>query len=158
VGSGGFFAFNDYRSRYFYVTGVEVPAPLSGTGSVPPGVVVPPELMSGVSGVQVSINGLVNQNILVRVLNGAYNNVRVTFPVDIVIIAWDGRALGVPPFGSYNSPVLVPAGTAMEWSVARRFDCLIRRTQPINSFATVDFLDTRGRGRRFTARIPINIV
>ncbi|MBM4293299.1 MAG: hypothetical protein FJ126_00115 [Deltaproteobacteria bacterium] len=153
-----FFAFNDYRSTHWYVTGVNVPGPLGGTGDLPPGIVVPPYLMSGVSGVQVSINSRVNRNILVRVLNAAYNSVRVTFPVNIVIIAWDGRALGVPPFGTYNSPVLVPAGTPMEFSVARRFDCLIRESAPFSGFATVDFLDTlRGRSRRFTARIPINI-
>jgi hypothetical protein len=152
-----FFAFNDYRSRYFYVTGVEVAAPISGTGTIPAGVVIPPELMSGKSGVQVSINAQVNQNILIRVLCAAYNNARITFPVPVVIIAWDGRALGVPPFGAYNAPVLVPAGTAMEWSVARRFDCLVRSATPVNGFANVDFLDTRGRGRRFTARIPFVI-
>lgn len=59
--------------------------------------------MRGVSGVQVSINAKLNQNILFRVLNAPYNNIRVTYPVDVVIIAWDGRApLGVPPFGVYN--------------------------------------------------------
>jgi hypothetical protein len=159
--SGDFFAFHDYRSTHFYVTGFEVPG--SGTpgptagGSLPQTFVIPPGLMSGVSGVQAPINASVNQNILVRALNAAYNNVRLTFPVDIVIIAWDGRALGVPPFGSYNAPVLVSAGTPMQYSVARRFDCLIRRTTPFTGFATVEFLDTRGLGVRFTARFPINI-
>jgi hypothetical protein len=120
--------------------------------------VIPPELMSGVRGVQVSINARVNRNILLRVLCAAYNNVRVTFPVDIVIIAWDGRALGVPPFGAYNAPVLVPAGTTIEWSVARRFDCMIRSATPVNAFATVEFIDTLRRfEKRFTARIPIVI-
>jgi hypothetical protein len=113
--------------------------------------------MSGVSGVQVSINAALNQNILLRVLNAAYNNVRVTFPVDVVIIAWDGRALGVPPYGNYNEPVVVKAGTSMEWSVARRFDCMMRSSVPVNSFATVEFVDTVRRDVRFTARIPINI-
>jgi hypothetical protein len=159
---GGFFSFNDFRSTHFYVTGIPVPDDtgifrIPGEGQIPPGLVIPPELMSGVSGVQIPINAQTNQNVLVRVLNGAYNNVRVTFPVDIVIIAWDGRALGVPPYGNYNSPVRVPAGTTMEWSVARRFDCLIRATSPVDSFAAVEFIDTLRRDRRFTARIPIKI-
>jgi hypothetical protein len=114
--------------------------------------------MSGKSGVQVSINAQANQNILLRFLNGAYNNVRVTFPVDIVIIAWDGRALGVPPYGNYNAPVLVPAGTTFEFSVARRFDAMIRSATAVSGFATVQFIDTLRRNEvRATARIPINI-
>jgi hypothetical protein len=152
-----FFAFNDYRATHWFVTGVPFPAPLGGTGTIPAAVAIPPELMSGKRGVQIAINAAVNTNILVRILCAAYNNARITFPVDVVIIAWDGRALGVPPFGVYNSPVLVPAGTPMEWSVARRFDCLIRRNTPINSFATVEFIDTLRRNKKFTGRIPINI-
>jgi hypothetical protein len=119
--------------------------------------------MSGVSGVQVPINAKVDQTILLRVLNGAYNDISVTFPVDVVIIAWDGRALGVPPFGSYNTPQLVPVNTPIHISVARRFDCLIRTAVPVNSFATVEFIDTRGeipglpREVLMTARIPFSI-
>jgi hypothetical protein len=158
VASDKFFAFNDFRSTHFYVTGVNVPAPVGGTGDLAPGLVIPPELMSGKSGVQVSINAQANQNILLRFLNGAYNNVRVTFPVDIVIIAWDGRALGVPPYGNYNAPVLVPAGTTFEFSVARRFDAMIRSATAVSGFATVQFIDTLRRNEvRATARIPINI-
>ena len=155
-----FFAFNDFRSTHWYVTGVNVPGPRGGVGTLPTGLVAPPEMMSGKSGVQVSINAQRGQNILIRALDGAYNGVRVTFPVDIVIIAWDGRALGVPPFGNYNSPVLVPAGTPLEWSVARRFDCMINVpvTAPaVNDFATVEYIDALRRNRVFTARIPIVI-
>ncbi len=162
IGPDDFFAFNDFRSTHFYVTGVPVPDDsgtlrIPGEGEIPHGIAIPPELMSGVAGVQVSINAEVNQNIFLRVLDAAYNNARITFPVDIVIIEWDGRALGVPPFGAYNEPVLVPAGTPMEWSVARRFGCLIRSAVPVNSHATVEFIDTLRRDVRFTARIPINI-
>jgi hypothetical protein len=77
--------------------------------------------------------------------------------VDIVIIAWDGRALGVPPFGSYNEPVLVPAGTPMEWSVARRFDCLVRSAVPVNGHAIIEFIDTLRRDVRFTTVVNMNI-
>ncbi len=157
---GDFFAFNDFRSTHFYVTGVNVPGPLFGTGTVPGGQVteIPSYLMSGKSGVQVAITAERGQNILIRILNAAYNNVKITFPVDIVIIAWDGRALGVPPFGKYNSPVLVPAGTPMEFSVARRFDCMINSASTINDFARVEFIDTLRRNVRFTARIPITVI
>ena len=43
-----------------------------------------------------------------------------------MIIAFDGRALGVPPFDQYNHAFLLPAGTPMSYSTARRFDALIR--------------------------------
>jgi hypothetical protein len=158
VGPNDFFAFNDFRATHWYCTGFPFPGPVSGSAILDArAAVVPAELMSGKTGVQVAINALVNQNILVRTLCGAYNNVRITFPVDIVIIGWDGRALGVPPYGRYNAPVLVPAGTTFEWSVARRYDFLIRSATPVNGFATVEFIDTLRRNVRFTGRIPIVI-
>jgi hypothetical protein len=105
----------------------------------------------------VAINGTVNTNIFVRVLCAAYNNIRVTFPVDVVIIEWDGRALGVPPFGNYNAPVLVPANTSLEWSVARRAGCMIRSATEFHGVATIEFVDTLRRNVRFTGTIPIDI-
>jgi hypothetical protein len=143
-GKNGFFAFNDYTADYWFVTGVPVPAHKGGTGTIPAGVVVPPQLMSGISGVQVSINAQTNQTILVRILNGAYNILRVTFPVDVVIIAWDGRALGVAPY-AHNESYLVPAGTPTEFSVARRFDALIRPVAPINSTIKAEFINNKSQ-------------
>lgn len=144
-GRDGFFAFNDYRADYWYVTGAPVPAYRGGTAAIEPNLVIPAALNSGVSGTQVSVNARVGQTILVRCLDAAYNSITVTFPVDVVIIAFDGRALGVPPFGRYNSAFLLRAGTPYYLSTARRFDALIRPTRPINSYATVQFIDTRGQ-------------
>lgn len=161
-GTAGFFAFNDFHADYWYVTGVPVPAHKGGSAAIPSGVVVPPALNSGVSGMQVSINAQTGQTILVRCLDAAYNSTEVTFPMNVVVIAWDGRALGVPPYG-HNDAYLVPAGTPIVMSTARRFDALIRATTPINDFATVKFINTRGQvpGEPeevvVTARIPINI-
>ncbi len=163
VGPTNFFAFNDFNADYWFISGVPVPAHRGGTAAIPAGVVIPPALNSGVSGQQVSINARVGQTILIRCLDAAYNNIELTLPVDVVIIAWDGRALGVPPYGQYNHAYRVPAGTPIEFSVARRFDALIRATFPISSYATVKFIDTRGLVPGFpknvlvTARIPINI-
>lgn len=175
--------FHDFNADYWFVTGVASDPRLvagQGTprrgpgfiGAIPPGVVVPPELNSGVTGMQVSINAKVDDTILVRHLNGAYNNIVTRFPVPIYIIAWDGRALGVPPFG-LNKPYLVPAGTPIVQSVARRYDALILATAPTppNTFATVEFYDTRTESAEFkqlvmngatvpplhTTRIPIVI-
>ncbi|MCU0586558.1 MAG: multicopper oxidase domain-containing protein [Syntrophobacteraceae bacterium] len=158
-GDLGFFAFNDFRPDYFFVTGVPIPA-VRGPGSVgdiPGGIVIPRELNSGRTGSQVSVNAGVGQTILLRVLDGAYNNTRITFPVDVTIIAWDGRALGVPPYGRYNQAFVLPRNTPITISVARRFDALIRESSPVNALATVEFLDTRGGDRNMTARIPIVI-
>jgi hypothetical protein len=158
-----FAAFNQFNADYWFVTGVNFPGPKGGTGTIDSNIVVPAALMSGVSGVQVPINAQVNQTILLRCLNAAYNDMTVTLPVDAVIIAWDGRGLGVGPFGQYNHAYLLPANTPVHVSVARRFDALIRSSSPINSFATVQFVSTTAeevagvRPVLFTGRIPFNI-
>ncbi len=152
-GANGFFAFNDFNADYWFITGVPVPAHKGGTAAIPPNIVVPAALNSGVSGQQVSVNAQVGQTILVRCLDAAYNCLDVTFPVDAVIIAFDGRALGVPPFGLYNRAFLLPAGTPYHLSTARRFDALIRPTQPINSFATAKFINTRGQVPGFAEEV-----
>ncbi|MBI4337613.1 MAG: carboxypeptidase regulatory-like domain-containing protein [Chloroflexi bacterium] len=158
-----FFAFNDFNPDYWYVTGVNVPGPRGGSGTIPAGIVIPPALICGTA-TQVSIEAQVGQTILVRVLDGAYNNITVRFPVDVTVIAWDGRSLGVAPFNHYTHAYTVKANTPIYTSVARRFDALIRADKPINDFATIEFTDTRcgtetafERPILFTARIPINI-
>ena len=162
AGTNGFFAFNDYTADYWFVTGVPVPAHKGGIGTIPAGIVVPPELNSGVIGSQVSVEAYIGQTILIRCLDAAYNNCTYTFPVDIVIIAWDGRALGVPPYG-FNEAYLVPANTPISVSVGRRFDALIRVFEPINDFAVCKFIDTRGTNVAgyevvtCTVNVPINI-
>jgi len=167
--------FNDFNADYWFVTGVPVPAAKGGTGTINPagappaggglpGGLIPPALNSGVTGMQVAVNAGINQTVLVRVLDAAYNSISVTFPVDVVIIAFDGRALGVPPFARYNHAFLLPKNTPYRLSTARRFDALIRSATPVNDVATVKFFDTRGEkvltdDQRLlvTARIPINI-
>lgn len=157
--------FHDYRADYWFVTGVpvvpddrvkrlgntgtihpELPPPLGGVGGLDISATqtIPPELNSGVAGTQIAINARVNQTILIRCLDAAYNNARITFPVDVLIIAFDGRALGVPPFGNYNNAFLLPAGVPMLICTARRFDALVRSATPVNSFAIVEFLDSQG--------------
>ncbi|APR87669.1 Multicopper oxidase [Minicystis rosea] len=182
--------FNDFNADYWFVTGVPV-VPLDGqkrignTGTIHPtlaptiggsgGVdlgptgLIPPELNSGVSGSQIAVNAKINQTILIRCLDSAYNNARITFPVDVLIIAMDGRALGVPPFGRYNNAFLLPANTPILICSARRFDALARSAVPVNAFVKVEFFDNQGdipnptsRGvplGRFlqTARIPFVI-
>jgi FtsP/CotA-like multicopper oxidase with cupredoxin domain len=149
--------FHDFNPDYFFVTGVNFPAPAGGTGTIPAGIVVPPQLNSGVTGMQVPISASVGQTILVRTLNAAYVGIRVSFPVDVVVIAFDGRALGVPPLAQYNHAFNLPAGTPYELSTARRFDALIRSDVPVHGFGKVEYFDVRGGALLFTGKIPIDI-
>ena len=172
VNADDFFAFNDFNADYFFITGVQVPAARvdcggTGVGDIPPGIVVPAGLNSGVAGQQVSINAEVGETIYLRLLDAAYDCIDVTFPMDVIIIAWDGRALGVPPFGEYNSAYVIPANTDIHLSVARRFDALIKVDTAIDSLATVVFTGQREQTSEsvagfqnrinITARIPITI-
>ena len=169
--------FHDFNADYWFVTGVPVlghrgqgslasPVPIQNPALVFGTIdgTVPAALNSGVSGMQVAINANVGDVILVRCLDAAYNCISVTFPMDVIIIAWDGRALGVPPFGKYNHAYKVDAGTPIHTSTARRYDALIKAVSPFSGFATVQFIDTHGQGIPgrnepvlVTTRIPINI-
>jgi hypothetical protein len=161
-GVNGFAAFNDFNADYWYVTGVPVPAAKGGTASIPANIVIPAALNSGISGTQVSINAQTGQTILVRCLDAAYNSLRMTFPVDVVIVAWDGRALGVAPYG-HNESYLVPKNTPIEMTVARRFDALIRETTPFTGTIKAEFINHTSQSPEdtkeivMTALVPINI-
>ena len=170
--------FHDFNADYWFVTGVPVPAARGGRAEinpalVPPGVLdanghIVPALNSGVTGMQVIVDAQVGQVVLIRILNAAYNTAEVTFPagLDVVIIAFDGRALGVPPFAKYNHAFrlsdISPTNT-IRFTTARRFDVLIRSDVEIDSFAEARFFDTRGQGivtpevPLVTAEIPIRI-
>lgn len=152
-----FFAFNDFNPDYFAVSGVNFPGYVGDTVSIPAGVTIPPTLNSGVLGMQVSVNAPVNKTILIRSLCAAYINVKVSFPIDVLVIAFDGRALGVPPYGQYNHPFVLTAGTPIELSTARRFDVLMRSATPVNSFADVEFIHSRDGQTLMKGRIPVVI-
>jgi len=149
--------FHDFNPDYFFVTGAPFPGPVGSTVACAPNITVPAAFNSGVTGMQVSVNARVNQTILIRALCAAYVGVKITFPVDVVIIAHDGRAHGVPPLAQYNQAFLLRAGTPYELSTARRFDALIRSTVPIDSFANVEFRHNRNDAFLMNGRIPITI-
>jgi len=162
-GAGGFAAFNDYNADYWFVTGVPVAAPRGGTFTLGDNIVIPPALNSGITGTQVSINAKTGDTILVRCLDAAYNSLRLTFPVDVVIIAWDGRALGVGPYG-HNHSFQVPKNTPIDITVARRFDALIRETTPFTGTIKAEFIDHTSQTPVddteqivMTVHVPLNI-
>jgi hypothetical protein len=156
-GKENFFAFHDYNPDYFVVSGVNFPGRLGSTVSIPKSITIPKELNSGVEGMQVSVNARRNQTILIRVECAAYVKIKVTFPVDVVAIARDGRAFGVPPFGKYNHPFTIIAGAPLELSTAQRMDVLIRTERPISSFAQVEYRHHLNNEFLLNGRIPIII-
>jgi hypothetical protein len=149
--------FHDYNPDYFFVTGVGFPAPKYSTGTIASQIVVAPAFNSGVSGMQVSVEAEVDQNILVRIICAAYSKIQVKFPVDAIIIAFDGRALGVPPHGSYNYPYLLPKGESIEITTARRFDVLIKSSVRVDDFAEVSYFSHERPEFLFKGRIPFSI-
>ena len=156
-GKYNFFAFHDYNPDYFVVTGENFPGLVRSTATIRAGVTIPPELNSGVTGMQISINAKINQTILVRLLCAAYSKIKIIFPVDVIVIAVDGRALGVPPFGKYNHPYKVSAGTPIEMSTAQRIDVLFRPNRTLQSYAEVEFRHHLSDAFLFKGRIPIVI-
>ena len=157
LGSENFFAFHDYNPDYFVVSGENFPGHVGSTASIQPRVTIPRESNSGVSGMQVSINAKVNQTILVRLLCAAYSKIKVTFPVDVIVIARDGRALGVPPFGKYNHAYKVVAGTPIIMTTAQRVDVLVKPDRPLNVYAQVEFRHHLSNNFLLNGRIPIVI-
>jgi FtsP/CotA-like multicopper oxidase with cupredoxin domain len=162
TGGNGFFAFNNYNPDYFACTGVNFAGAVGGAGNapIPANVVVPPAMNGGVTGMQVSINAKKGKTILIRALCSAYVPITITLPVDAVIIAFDGRALGVPPWNQYNHPFLLPAGTPYELTTARRFDALIRidpAAADVNDVAKIHFTHNSGGKHLLNGTIPITI-
>lgn len=145
-GTNGWFNFNDFNADYWFITGVPVPAVKGGSATLPNGLVVPPQLNSGVIGSRIDIQANKGQTVFIRCLDAAYNSTRVTFPVDVVIIEWDGRALGVPPLNRYTRPHLLKANTPITHSTARRWGALLNVPiggQSVSTPVKVEFLDTR---------------
>ena len=106
---------------------------------------------------QISINAQINQTILVRILCAAYSKILVTFPVDVIVIGVDGRALGVPPYGKYNHAYKVSAGTPIEMTTAQRRDVLFKPTTNLDSYAQVEFRHLLSNAFLIKGRIPIEI-
>jgi hypothetical protein len=156
-GSEDFFAFHDYNPDYFVVTGENFPGRIGTTATIQKALSIPPALNSGVKGMQISINAKVNQTILVRLLCAAYSKIKITFPVDVIVIGIDGRALGVPPFGKYNHAYKVTAGKPIEMTTAQRMDVLFKPTMPLDTYAQVEFRHLLSNTLLLKGNIPIEI-
>lgn len=83
----------------------------------------------------------VGKTVLVRLLNSSYAVQEYRLGADALVIAQDGRAFGVPPFGSYSQPFWIPAGTPFRLTSAMRHDMLIKPTSPGTIPLQVDYWD-----------------
>ena len=128
--ANGFFNFNDFNADYWFVTGVPVPAQSRGARrTLPTGLdhsartqqrgFRHPDRHRGQQWARPSSSAASARPTIPA---------RITFPVDVVIIEWDGRALGVPPLNRYTRPILVKAGTPIVHSTARRWGAILNST------------------------------
>lgn len=131
---------NDFRPDVFLITGVPrvndaipIKAPL------------------------VSLDARVGQTILARVLNAGYTVQKYFLGLDAELIAMDGRALGVPPTTRYSRPFLVPAGTPITLTSARRNDLIIRPTKAGVFPVRVEFYDWVSGKQLAIARTTITV-
>lgn len=76
----------------------------------------------------------VGQTLLLRILCAGYGYHAWRLGLDAEIVAMDGRTLGRRGGGGaynpYSQPFLLPADTPFELTTARRFDALVRPTEP----------------------------
>jgi hypothetical protein len=144
---------HDFNPKYFFLSGFNVPGPVGGSGSVPPN-------LPSVDGAQVAITAGVNKNVLIRVVNAAYLRTRWRLNgLDATVVSIDGRSLGVPPHGAYNSAFDLPANTFFELTTAQRWDLLVRTPAAPGAFsATVEYRHFTNNQLLFTATIPITVV
>ena len=94
----------------------------------------------------------VGQTLLLRILNAGYTTHQYTIGLDVLAIAADGRAFGIPPFQQYSTPVAFPAnftGTPLRFSVAERLNLLVKPTEPGIFPVTVEFFHSVS-GKRCT--------
>lgn len=109
---------NNFRPKYFLVTGV--PSPRRPAN--PNGIITNPK---------VAINAKVGQTVLIRVIAAGYGTQTYKIDgLDAEVIAMDGRPMGVAPFNRYSRPFVVPAGNKFELTTARRYDLIVKPTQP----------------------------
>ena len=72
-----------------------------------------------------------------------------------LVIAEDGRPLGVPPYGQYSEQFVLPAGKPFQLTSAMRYDLLIKPTTPGVIPFVVDYWDWVAGVRRGRARTQI---
>jgi FtsP/CotA-like multicopper oxidase with cupredoxin domain len=149
-GSGDF-ELNNFNANVFAVTGKFLDYDPGGMTRVFTGAIRDPFI---------AINVDRNQRVLLRYINASYTIQQVTFPVDGTIIAWDGHPLGTPGRHQYSNPYVVPAGSPIRTTSARRFDIILNSSAPTSGEAFIhhyDWVQGVPDGLVAIARIPVTI-
>jgi hypothetical protein len=97
----------------------------------------------------------VGQTLLVRLLNASYAIQEYRIGADVTVIAEDGRAFGVPPYGQYSEPFVIPANTPFQTTSAMRYELLLTPTAPGAIPFQVDYWDWQAGVMRGRARTQI---
>lgn len=99
----------------------------------------------------------VGQTVLVRLLNASYAIQEYRIGADVTVIAEDGRAFEVPPYGQYSEPFVIPANTPFQTTSAMRYELLLKPTAPGNIPFQVDYWDWQAGVMRGRARTQIQV-
>jgi len=140
---------NDFRQDIFTVTGV-----VMDVGSGPP-------FVGFINNPAIRIDAGVGQTVLLRYINASYTIQELTLPVNATVIAWDGHPLGLGGFHRFSTPYVVPAGTPIRTTSARRFDIIINPGAAVSGIAHIRFYQwIKGvpDGLVGHVQIPVNII
>lgn len=132
---------NDWAPNIFHITGAVAPTPTGGNITDP----------------RAAVTARVGQTILVRLINASLTRQRYTPGIDAAVIAEDGRAFGVPPFGSYSQSYVQPANTSWVTTSAMRNDLIIVPTAPGVYPFKVEYLHWTGRSTLATVTTNITV-
>lgn len=108
----------------------------------------------------VAVGLRVGQTGLIRLVNAAYQVIRVTLGLPATVIAMDGYALGASALTRYSRPFDIPASTpfpAEGLATARRWDLILKPARRGVYPVTIDYFDWVTRRRNFTARTFITV-
>jgi FtsP/CotA-like multicopper oxidase with cupredoxin domain len=136
---------NAFIPDIFFVTGI-IPDVVAGNlnnlpiipAAITPATVTP----TGPPASLVSPTVQVGQTLLARLTNAGYTTQEYTIGLDVLVVATDGHAFGIPGTREqYSSPFVIPANTPFRLTTARRLDLLIRPTLAGEFFLTIRHLD-----------------
>jgi FtsP/CotA-like multicopper oxidase with cupredoxin domain len=141
----GEFELNDFRQDIFTVSGV-----VMDVGEGPPFVGV-------IDNAAIRIDANAGQTVLLRYINASYSIQELTLPVPATVIAWDGHPLGIGGFHDFAPPYVVPAGTPIRTTSARRMDLIVQGGVGQAEIRTYDWVRGVPDGLVGITRIPVSI-
>lgn len=142
------FDLNNFRPNIFVVSGVVMDAAAG------------PPYMGVINDPAIRIDARVGEQVLLRYVNASYMIQELILPVDATVIAWDGRALGVGASQRFSYPYVVPAGTPIRTTSARRCNVMLNTGAPVAGMAQICYYDwLRGKAGGMVAQveIPVNV-